>query len=104
MRVTQGRLNALHTPTLYQSVLEKYGGIEHLEAPPRELIFSQTEDYVEYTRHGKIIKGEEDPKVHCTSATITFYCVFLFGWVKFRWGTYLIDTFNAQQMHQYQIA
>ena len=46
-----------------QSVLEKYGGIEHLEAPPRELIFSQTEDYVEYTRHGKIIKGEEDPKV-----------------------------------------
>ena len=48
-----------------QSVLEKYGGIEHLEAPPRELIFSQTEDYVEYTRHGKIIKGEEDPKVSC---------------------------------------
>jgi len=46
-----------------QGVLEKYGGIEHLEAPPRELIFSQTEDYVEYTRHGKIIKGEEDPKV-----------------------------------------
>merc|ERR1719237_1132225 len=47
-----------------QSVLDKYGGIEHLEAaPPRELIFSQTEDYVEYTRHGKIIKGEEDPKV-----------------------------------------
>jgi pre-mRNA-processing factor SLU7 len=46
-----------------RSILDKYGGVEHLEAPPRELIFSQTEDYVEYTRHGKIIKGEEDPVV-----------------------------------------
>ena len=53
----------MHHPFRHQGVLEKYGGIEHLEAPPRELIFSQTEDYVEYTRHGKIIKGEEDPKV-----------------------------------------
>jgi len=34
-----------------------------LEAPPRELIFSQTENYVEYTRHGKPIKGEEKPVV-----------------------------------------
>ena len=40
-------------------ILEKYGGEEHLEAPPRELIFSQTEDYVEYSRHGKLLKGEE---------------------------------------------
>ncbi len=46
-----------------KSILDKYGGVEHLEAPPRELIFSQTEDYVEYTRHGKIIKGDEDPVV-----------------------------------------
>ena len=41
-----------------KSILEKYGGAEHLEAPPRELIFSQTEEYVEYSRHGKIIKGD----------------------------------------------
>ena len=40
-------------------ILEKYGGEEHLEAPPRELIFSQTENYVEYTRSGTVIKGEE---------------------------------------------
>ncbi len=45
------------------SVLEKYGGEEHLQAPPRELIFSQTEDYVEYTRHGKVIRGEENPVI-----------------------------------------
>jgi len=41
------------------SILEKYGGVEHLDAPPKELIFAQTENYVEYTRHGKVIKGEE---------------------------------------------
>ena len=45
------------------SILDKYGGVEHLEAPPRELIFAQTEDYVEYTRHGKVLKGEENPVV-----------------------------------------
>jgi hypothetical protein len=29
----------------------------------RELIFSQTEDYVEYSRHGKVLKGEEQTTV-----------------------------------------
>lgn len=41
------------------SVLEKYGGEEHLEAPPKSLLLAQTEDYVEYSRSGKIIKGQE---------------------------------------------
>jgi len=41
-----------------KSILDKYGGEEHLEAPPRELIFSQTENYVEYSRHGKVVKGD----------------------------------------------
>lgn len=40
-------------------LLEKYGGKEHLDAPPPELLLSQTENYVEYSRHGKIIKGAE---------------------------------------------
>ena len=45
-----------------KSILEKYGGAEHLETPPRELIFSQTENYVEYSRHGKVVKvGEVGP-------------------------------------------
>ena len=26
-------------------IFDKYGGEDHLKAPPRELIFSQTEDY-----------------------------------------------------------
>merc|ERR1719362_2041799 len=45
-----------------KSILDKYGGAEHLDAPPRELIFSQTDDYVEYSRHGKLVKGDA-PKV-----------------------------------------
>lgn len=38
------------------SVVEKYGGVEHLQAPPRALLLAQTEDYVEYSRYGKVIK------------------------------------------------
>uniref|UniRef100_UPI0037E80467 pre-mRNA-splicing factor SLU7 n=1 Tax=Semicossyphus pulcher TaxID=241346 RepID=UPI0037E80467 len=40
-------------------ILEKYGGEEHLDAPPRELLLAQTEDYVEYSRHGAVLKGLE---------------------------------------------
>ena len=34
-------------------------GQEHLEAPPKQLLLAQTEDYVEYSRHGTVIKGAE---------------------------------------------
>ncbi|VDM92744.1 unnamed protein product [Litomosoides sigmodontis] len=40
-------------------LLEKYGGEKYLHAPPKELLLAQTENYVEYNRRGKIIKGEE---------------------------------------------
>lgn len=40
-------------------VLERYGGEEHLQAPPKSLLLAQTEDYVEYSRSGKVIKGAE---------------------------------------------
>ncbi len=39
-----------------QQLLEKYGGEEHLNVPPKELLFAQTEEYREYTRSGKIVK------------------------------------------------
>ncbi|ORY04997.1 hypothetical protein K493DRAFT_275392 [Basidiobolus meristosporus CBS 931.73] len=45
--------------TTRDSILEKYGGVEHLEAPPKELLLAQTENYVEYSRTGKVIKGQE---------------------------------------------
>ena len=37
----------------------QYGGEEHLDAPPRELLLAQTEDYVEYSRHGAVLKGQD---------------------------------------------
>lgn len=42
------------------SVLDKYGGAEHFAAPPRELLKS-TEQFVEYTKTGEVIKGKEAP-------------------------------------------
>ncbi|XP_012533016.1 pre-mRNA-splicing factor Slu7 [Monomorium pharaonis] len=41
------------------SVIERYGGDEHLKAPPKALLLAQTEHYVEYSRYGKIIKGQD---------------------------------------------
>ncbi|KAI4458225.1 step ii splicing factor slu7 [Holotrichia oblita] len=38
---------------------KKYGGEEHLQAPPKSLLLAQTEDYVEYSRSGKVLKGQE---------------------------------------------
>ncbi|KAJ9583053.1 hypothetical protein L9F63_022595 [Diploptera punctata] len=42
-----------------ESILQQYGGEQHLQAPPKSLLLAQTEDYVEYSRYGKIIKGQE---------------------------------------------
>ncbi|ORY24303.1 mRNA processing-related protein [Naematelia encephala] len=44
------------------SILERYGGEEHLERLPRELLSGQTEEYVEYSRSGAIVKGRERAK------------------------------------------
>ncbi|MFH4983453.1 hypothetical protein AB6A40_010162 [Gnathostoma spinigerum] len=46
-----------------EKLLEKYGGEEYLDVPPKELLLAQTESYVEYNRKGKVIKGEERPGV-----------------------------------------
>ncbi|CAG8449152.1 7282_t:CDS:10 [Diversispora eburnea] len=44
------------------SILAKYGGEEHLNVPPKELLLAQTENYVEYSRTGRVIKGQERAK------------------------------------------
>lgn len=44
------------------SILAKYGGEEYLEKAPKELLQGQTEDYVEYSRTGQVIKGKERVK------------------------------------------
>lgn len=41
------------------SIIERYGGEVHLEAPPKTLLLAQTEHYVEYSRYGKIVKGQD---------------------------------------------
>ena len=40
-------------------VLEKYGGREHLNSLPKELLLGQQEVYVEYSRDGSLVKGIE---------------------------------------------
>lgn len=40
-------------------VLAKYGGSEHMNAPPKELLVSASESYVEYSETGEVIKGQE---------------------------------------------
>jgi pre-mRNA-processing factor SLU7 len=42
-----------------EAIMEKYGGEEHMETAPRELLLAQTEQYVEYSASGKVIKGQE---------------------------------------------
>lgn len=52
-----------HKEDLKKSVIDKYGGVEHLKAPPKELLIAQTENYVEYSRTGQVIKGQEKAKI-----------------------------------------
>lgn len=44
------------------SILQKYGGEKYLQSVPRELLGGQTEDYVEYSRTGQVVKGRERAK------------------------------------------
>ena len=44
------------------SILSKYGGAEYLQRAPKELLTGQTEEYVEYSRTGQVIKGKERAK------------------------------------------
>ncbi|KAJ3089267.1 mRNA splicing protein [Quaeritorhiza haematococci] len=49
--------------TVKDSILARYGGEEHLKAPPKELLLAQTEQYVEYSQTGRLIKGQEKASV-----------------------------------------
>lgn len=68
-----------------------------MDAPPAELLLAQTEDYVEYSRHGTVIKGqeravacskyEEDVKIHnhtvCAKPELFGVLVSILFWVIF---------------------
>ena len=50
--------------TAEQKLIERYGGEEYFNSIPRELIVeAQTEQYVEYNRFGKVIKGDQRAQV-----------------------------------------
>lgn len=42
-----------------QSILERYGGAEHFDAVPKELLSGQSESYVEYNAAGQVVRGQE---------------------------------------------
>nr|XP_042898753.1 pre-mRNA-splicing factor SLU7 isoform X3 [Parasteatoda tepidariorum] len=73
-----------------KSIIDTYGGEEYLEALPKQLIFSQSEDYVEYSRQGNVIKGDEKPvirskyeeDVHVNNHTAVFGSY----WQDMQWG------------------
>ncbi|XP_014208085.1 pre-mRNA-splicing factor Slu7-like [Copidosoma floridanum] len=76
--------------TARDTVIEKYGGKEHLDAPPPALLLAQTEEYVEYSRTGNIIKGQErqvirsryDEDVYTNNHTSVFGSY----WSEGQWG------------------
>lgn len=75
-----------------QAILSAYGGEEHLQAPPRELL-QQQEHYVEYSPAGKVIEGAGRPP---NMAKMTKYrediyplnhtCVYGSWWSDGKWG------------------
>ncbi len=44
------------------SILAKYGGANYLDSAPKELRQGQTENYVEYSRAGQVVRGLEKAK------------------------------------------
>lgn len=82
------------------SILDRYGGTEHLDAPPKELLLAQTEEYVEYSRTGKVIKGQEkavarskyEEDVYINNHT----CVWGSYWNNFQWGYTCCHSFIKQ--------
>ncbi|KAG9490926.1 hypothetical protein GDO78_006315 [Eleutherodactylus coqui] len=73
-----------------KSILEKYGGQAHLDVPPVELLLAQTEDYVEYSRHGTVIKGQEKAvarsKYEEDVLLNNHTCIWGSYWKDGRWG------------------
>jgi pre-mRNA-processing factor SLU7 len=66
------------------SVLAKYGGEDHLEKPPKELLLGQTEDYAEYSRTGQVIHGKERAKARSKYPEDGSSCVY----IDLLWHTY----------------
>lgn len=44
-----------HSKKMREAILQRYGGAEHMQTLPRELLLAQTENYVEYSQDGRVI-------------------------------------------------
>ena len=64
------------------NVIDKYGGLEHLKAPPKELLLAQTENYVEYSRTGQVIKGQERATVSKHDHFVLFILLITVGKIE----------------------
>ena len=42
-----------------KELVEKYGGNQHLDQQPKELLITQSEAYVEYASDGKVLRGQD---------------------------------------------
>ena len=60
------------------SILAKYGGEEYLQKAPKELLQGQTEEYVEFSRTGQVIKGKERAKVRSKYPEDGMFFIYLF--------------------------
>ncbi|KAJ3287412.1 mRNA splicing protein [Borealophlyctis nickersoniae] len=92
--------------TVKGSILERYGGEEHLQAPPKELLLAQSEHYVEYSQTGRVIKGQEKAAVKSKyeEDVYVFNHTAVWGswWKAGRWGyacchTYLRNAYCTGQ-------
>ncbi|KAJ1727527.1 mRNA splicing protein [Coemansia sp. Benny D160-2] len=72
-----------------RALLSAYGGEEHLQAPPRELLV-QDERYVEYSRTGQVISGEVRPAISTRYKEDVYpmnhSSVFGSWWADGKWG------------------
>ena len=74
-----------------QQLIELYGGEEHLNSIPRELVVeAQTEYYVEYNRFGKVVKGDQRATIKSKYVEDVFEnghtSVWGSYWNNHRWG------------------
>lgn len=77
--------------TIQEQLVERYGGEEHFNSLPRELVVeAQTEQYVEYNRFGKIVKGDQRATVKSKYVEDVFENEHTAIWGSFwrahRWG------------------
>jgi pre-mRNA-processing factor SLU7 len=77
--------------TVQEQLIERYGGEEHLNSIPRELVVeAQTEHYVEYNRFGKVIKGDQRATIKSKYVEDIYEnehtSVWGSYWNKHRWG------------------